>query len=180
MKKINKIKSLVLKDVDAVLNGIVGEEITMLLAALSEARRVYIAAAGRSLCVSRAFAKRLYQCGIDVYVCGDTNSPPAGKGDLMVACSRSGRTETTRCLAALARKLGCKVAAVTANPRSPLGGMSDFVVTAQDPPESKLQQPMGSLFEQSVFILFDCIIIMLKERMNVKPGEIERRHSNLE
>ena len=41
-------------------------------------------------------------------------------------------------------------------------------------------QPMGNLFEQSLYILYDLIIIMLMEKMDIMGEEMEKRHRNVE
>ena len=42
------------------------------------------------------------------------------------------------------------------------------------------RQPMGNLYEQSALLLYDMLIIALREIMNVSPEEMEARHRNYE
>jgi D-arabinose 5-phosphate isomerase GutQ len=41
-------------------------------------------------------------------------------------------------------------------------------------------QPMGSLFEQGMFLLLDALIVMLMEKRDVNADEMFDRHANLE
>jgi len=41
-------------------------------------------------------------------------------------------------------------------------------------------QPMGSLFEQSLSILLDAVVIMLMQRHKLNANDMFRRHANLE
>ena len=44
----------------------------------------------------------------------------------------------------------------------------------------KSQQLMGNLFEQTLFILFDVLIMMLREEMQITSQEMVSRHRNVE
>jgi 6-phospho-3-hexuloisomerase len=41
-------------------------------------------------------------------------------------------------------------------------------------------QPMGSLFEQSLFLLLDAIVVELMQRRKTTSEQMFRRHANLE
>ncbi len=41
-------------------------------------------------------------------------------------------------------------------------------------------QPMGSLFEQSIAILLDIIVLCLMEKHGISSDDMYRNHSNLE
>ena len=56
------------------------------------AQRVYVAGAGRSGLIARAFAMRLLHLGFDVYVVGETVTPALQPGDTLVVFSGSGET----------------------------------------------------------------------------------------
>ncbi|MHA1649026.1 MAG: SIS domain-containing protein [Candidatus Helarchaeota archaeon] len=89
--------------------------------------RIDFAAAGRSLYMgAMTFAHRLSQLGFLVdYPHPEKNisGPPSSlirKGDVIIAISASGKTESVVNKSAFARKIGCKVIAITANPDSSL------------------------------------------------------------
>ena len=58
------------------------------------AKRVYVAGAGRSGIIARAFALRLLHLGYDVYVVGETITPALKPGDMLVVFSGSGETHS--------------------------------------------------------------------------------------
>ncbi len=180
MSELSKVNKAVLEDVSRALGEIDEREIFRLLEAVAASRRVYVAGAGRSLCAARAFAQRLYQCGIDVYVCGDTNLPPAAAGDLLIACSSSGETSAVMCMAGRAKDAGCRIAAITSSPDSSIAETADITVFVHLPARQELCQPMGTLFEQSVFILLDCAVILLMEKLGLVAADLKKRHGNLE
>ena len=39
---------------------------------------------------------------------------------------------------------------------------------------------MGNLFEQTLFIFYDILVMMLREEMDIKPEEMVARHRNVE
>lgn len=41
-------------------------------------------------------------------------------------------------------------------------------------------QPMGNLFEQSAFIVFDIIMMMVSDEMDISNVEMAERHRNVE
>ena len=76
---------------------------------------------------------------------------------------------------------------VTIDPSSPIGQLADFVIRVPAPSpkasgggESSSVQPMGSLFEQSLFILLDALIVMLMEKREINAADMFGRHANLE
>ena len=63
-----------------------------LVTAIRGAKRVFVAGAGRSGLMMRAFAMRVMQLGIDTYVVGESTTPDVRKDDLLIIGSGSGRT----------------------------------------------------------------------------------------
>jgi 6-phospho-3-hexuloisomerase len=88
---------------------------------------------------------------------------------------------------AKARQLGAPIALVTASPQSSIGKLADVVVRlpAPTPKGSAVQappsiQPMGTLFEQSLLLLLDLVVLRLMERKGVDSRAMFSRHANLE
>src|SRR5437868_8212472 len=88
---------------------------------LVAARRVFVAAAGRSGLVVRAFAMRLMHLGLHAHVVGDVTTPAFAAGDLLVIGSGSGEPESPGALGRKANTLGGVLAAVTIVPSPTLG-----------------------------------------------------------
>jgi 6-phospho-3-hexuloisomerase len=144
--------------------------------ALLAAGAVFVTGEGRSGLMARGFAMRLMQLGLRAYVVGETTTPAAQPGDLLVAVSGSGQTRSTCVCAETARALGIQVAAVTATPESRLAGLADLRVLV--PKESA--QHGGSLFEQTALVFFDAVASLLQRRLGKDSRDLEARHANLE
>ncbi len=149
--------------------------------------RVFVAGAGRSALGIRGFAMRLMHLGVTSHVVGDTTTPRIVSGDLLVIGSGSGRTSSLLSAAERARAVGASILLVTIDPASPTGQLADFVIRIPAPSpkatgggESTSIQPMGSLFEQCLFLLLDSIILMLMEKRSINAEEMFGRHANLE
>jgi 6-phospho-3-hexuloisomerase len=178
----------ILEEIDRTVDSADASRADELLDALAKSERVFVTGAGRSGLMIRAFAQRLMQVGIDTYVVGETTTPEIRKSDLLVVGSGSGQTGGPLGYAQIARHIGAKVALVTAAKDSPLAQVADLVILLPAPtPKAqdvaklpKSVQPMGTLFEQSVLVFLDALIILLMERMGVGEGEMFKKHTRLE
>lgn len=177
------------KEVADNLRHIDPEAVETLLEAISGAKRVFFAGRGRSLLMLRTLAMRLMHLGLCAYVTGETVTPAAGPGDLLLIASGSGETTTLVPLAQQAHELGVHVALLTIFPDSTLARLADHVVVipgtsgkrpGQDGPSSL--QPGGNLFEQSMLLLCDAAAMCVAQRMGFALNDdvIMRRHANLE
>lgn len=155
--------------------------------AIAEAANVYVAGAGRSGLMGRAFAMRLMHLGITCYVVGETVTPGMREGDLLIIGSGSGETKSLVSMADKAKSLNAQVALVTINAESTLGRKSDVVVTL--PGVTKDQsagsgvetiQPMGSLYEQTLLLFYDAVILGLMAKRGLSSSAMYGRHANLE
>lgn len=150
------------------------------------APRVFIYGRGRTGLAAWAFASRLAQMGLEVHVVGEMTAPAIGSGDLLVAASGTGTTRTTLLAAEQARRIGARVAALTAHPGSPLGESADLVVSVEGATRSRATgeeqsaQYGGSLFEQALLLTLDAVAMVLKRRLARSDQEMDRRHANLE
>lgn len=166
-----------------------------LIKAIEKAKRVYVLGAGRSGLVAKAFAMRLVHLRKKTFVVGETITPAMRKKvDLLIAVSGSGETLTVVNVAKTARKIGGKVASVTANPESSLAKTSHIVVsfpnartkvTSTDYESGQLLgnipvSPLGSLFEIVATIFFEWVIYKLMERLKITEKDMRKVHNSLE
>jgi 6-phospho-3-hexuloisomerase len=154
---------------------------------IQRAKRMFVAGSGRSGLMMRAFAMRLMQMGLPCHVIGETVTPAAQRGELLVIGSGSGETEALVAMARKAHAMSVSLALITVMPRSTIGKLADLVVTipattakADGRNETITVQPRGSLFEQCLLIFLETVIVLLMERMDFKPDDIMKRHANLE
>lgn len=176
----------ILKELGHTTEQIVDQEADQLLNAILEAKKVFVAGAGRSGFMAKSFAMRMMHMGIDSYVIGETVTSTYEKGDLLIIGSGSGETKTLVSIAEKAQKIGGKIAAVTINPESTIGSLADITVKLPGSPKDKSQsdyqtiQPMGSLFEQTLLLFYDAIILRFMEKKGLDNDKMYGRHANLE
>lgn len=152
---------------------------------IAQADRIFVAGAGRSGLAARGFAMRLMHLGLQAYVCGEIATPGFRPDDLLIIVSGSGETESLAAMAGKVKKIGGKIALVTVRPESTIGKKADFTVCVPAPtPKAenafRSVQPMGSLFEQSCFLMLDAIVMELMVKMNETEASMFARHANLE
>lgn len=163
----------------AALGGMVEE--------LAGAGRVVCYGVGREGLMMRALAMRLYHMGLDAHVVGDMSCPPVGAGDLLVVSAGPGNFSTVMGLLGVAKAAGARVACVTAQPSGavPMAADRVLVIPAQTMandtgPAVASVLPMGSLFEGAQYLVFEMLILMLRDRLGVAPEAMRDRHTNLE
>jgi 6-phospho-3-hexuloisomerase len=175
-------REIILEEVASVLPRIGEAESKSFCKELQRAKRIYITGVGRSGLVVKAFGQRLMHLGFQVHLADEVTAPGAARGDLLVACSGTGSTLLPLYMARKARRIGSRVAALTATPRSALAKLSELVITIPAPLErnGRTRQPARSLFEQVLFLYLDSIILTLMHDLGIPRKKIERRHANLE
>ncbi|MDD4127748.1 MAG: SIS domain-containing protein, partial [Methanomicrobium sp.] len=82
---------LMTEEVASLIDQMSDENTEKFLSELLKERRIYVAGAGRSGLIGRAFAMRLMHLGLDSYVVGETVTPAMETGDLVIVFS--GRSE---------------------------------------------------------------------------------------
>jgi len=153
---------------------------------LAAAKRVFVVGQGRSGLMMRLFAMRLMHLGVQAYVIGETSTPAAQTGDLLVAASGSGETGVTCLMAEKAVSLGLTLVAMTTNAQSRLAKSAQHVVlipaTMPDrhQADSNSVQLMAGLFEQQLHLLCDGLCVALAQTLNIDPSAMWARHANLE
>ncbi len=174
-------------EIGKAVSEVSNEDAEKLVEKIIHAKRVFVAGAGRSGFMVKAFAMRLMHIGIETYVVGETTTPGIGEGDLLMVGSGTGETGSLVVMAERAKKVGADVALVTIFPESSVGKLSAAIVTIPAPTPKAREitqfhsiQPMGSLFEQSLLIFLDATILRLMERLNRDSKAMFSRHANLE
>jgi len=171
------------QEIAKTLDQVQDEQIEALLARLLAAPRIFLIGAGRVGLAARAFAMRLMHLGLPAFLVGDTTTPAIGAGDLLLVCSGSGETRSVALVADLAEQRGADIVTITRNAQAHIGRRSKLVVELmaecnQDGVPSV--QPMTTLFEQSLFLLLDALVLPLMERLGQSESQMRQRHTNLE
>ena len=128
---------------------------------------------GRSGLMLRALAMRMAQMGRQAHVVGETTTPAIGPGDLRVVASASGATAAVCSHARKAKDCGAELLVITATEQSPLTELQPADVCLR---ASGSRQMLGSLFEQSLLLLGDELVL----RMQPDESDMRKRHANLE
>jgi 6-phospho-3-hexuloisomerase len=156
-------------------------------AEIAGAGRIVLYGVGREGLMMRALAMRLYHLGLDAHVVGDMGCPPVGTGDLLLVSAGPGDLSTVAALVSVAQSAGTRTACVTAQPkgRVPMACDRVLVIPAQtmaddqgDAATSVL--PMGSVFEGAQFLVFEMLILSLRDYLGATQEEMRARHTNLE
>ncbi|MEI6098120.1 MAG: SIS domain-containing protein [Alphaproteobacteria bacterium] len=161
------------------------QQMAALVTALATAGRVVTFGCGREGLMMRALAMRLYHLGLNVHVAGDMSCPPVGKGDLFLVASGPGELATVAALLGQARAAGAQTGCITAQPTGPDPVGCDLVLTipaqtmADDQGRAGLL-PMGSVFEGAMFVVFEIMVLHLRDRLGETMASMRTRHTNLE
>ena len=145
---------------------------------LPRARRTFVTGAGRSGLVARSFGMRLMHAGLPAFIPGETITPAAGEGDLLVAISCTGQTGITEYIARRARQLGATVVVLTAESESPLAKDADQVVVI---PAAEADIVLrAAVFEHAASLCLDAVFNTLADQLKLDLREFRARHANLE
>jgi len=175
------------------------KEVERLIELLLEAKdkKIFIVGIGRSGFVARAFALRLMNLGFSVYFLGETITPAAEKGDLLIAVSGTGSTKMVLTASTAAKEIGATVIAITSFPDSTLGQMADHIVTIKGRTKSGWPReedylarqligerepltPLGSVFENNCMVFLDGLVVELMHRLGRTEEYLKRRHATIE
>ncbi len=150
-----------------------------LIEGIRTSRKVFVYGSGRSGLVGQLFAVRLVQLGFDVHFVGEMTTPIIGKEDLTLLISFTGRTSSVVQTAQIAKRIGSRTICVTGTPGSPLTHVSDVSIVMDVPQDDdlKMYAPLGTIFEDSSLLLFDCIVSDLMARDGTTEEEMRNRHA---
>jgi 6-phospho-3-hexuloisomerase len=187
------------ENISATARSLDGKESEAFLNEIISAERIYVAGAGRSGFVAKAFAMRLMHLGFDVYVVGEIVTPAFSNNDTLVAFSGSGETNSIVDICEIVKGLGGKVCLVTASPSSRMERIADCVVNVgdltgyfqKDKTPFELRQitgqyrsvtsafaPLGTLFETLALVFSDAVISAIIVTQKADIDEMKRRLAN--
>lgn len=181
------LRATIVEELGVTLGVVDARELDALRGAIRNAPRIFLAGKGRSGLQARAFAMRLMQLGLTAFAVDDVTTPSLRAGDLLLIASGSGRTSSLVEYSARAKKIGATVVLVTIRPSSPIAESAQVIMCIPAPsPKLELSNavssvlPMGSLFEQTLGLVFEILIVQLMSELKVNAAQMYERHSNLE
>jgi len=147
---------------------------------------IFFSAQGRSGFILRSFCMRLMHLGFKVYFCGETITPAIVQNDLLIVLSGSGETPSTLEAIQRAKKQNAITYGILGNMDSIIAGQVDKSIhlpgttklcQENEPPSLQMA---GSLFEQSAFLLFEAIVLLLYRERKEAVGSLSSRHTLIE
>lgn len=176
-----------LSELGAVASRIDEEAVARACETIARAGRIVLYGCGREGLQVRGLAMRLAHLGRDVAMQGDMAAPPVGPGDLFIASAGPGELSTVTALMGVARDAGAGVLFLTAEPETPAAGLATqvLVIPAQtmardQGANASAVLPMGSLYEGALFVLFEIMVLRLRDILGETPESMRARHTNLE
>lgn len=163
------------------------EELETALNCIQEASRIFVLGVGREGITGRAFAMRLMHLGKEVHWIWDDTTPGMHENDLCIIINGSGQIGHLDYVERQAKTAGATLLVVTGSPGNVNRQVADkvlfipaYVFNGTDETVVPSIQPMGNLFEQHAFMLFDIIVMLLEKEMDISHEEMELRHRNVE
>jgi 6-phospho-3-hexuloisomerase len=150
------------------------------------AQKIVLFGAGRVGLMMKTFAMRLNHLGLDSYFLGEINLPATGPGDLLIIGSGSGNTKSVVTIAQVAQSKDLDVISVTSNIKSVIASLSTSLIhincqTKETGITNRYSiQPMTTLFEQSLLIFLDALVLELMKKLNEDNESMSRRHNVIE
>ena len=142
------------------------------VAMIADANKVVVFGGGREGLQIRGLAMRLFHMGLQASVVGDMTTPTIGKGDLFLVTVGPGEISTALALLDVAKKAGATILFITAQPAGRGAKFADRVLVlpaqtmANDRGVAKTSVlPMGSLYEGCLFVLFEIMVLRLKDEL---------------
>ena len=177
---------LVEKELQTSLGSIDPQSVDQLIELVLRARKVFFIGVGRVMLSLQAIAKRWAHLGIDTHLVGEITEPAITQDDVLIVGSGSGTTLFPVGIAQKAHKLGAKIVHIGSNPNSGLKEISCLMVRIpvrtkyylEDEIDS--QQPMTTLFEQTLLLVGDIVANMIIDRKQLDMKGLWQYHANLE
>jgi 6-phospho-3-hexuloisomerase len=176
-----------LSELEGVFEKLNDADVDKALAMIASARSTVVFGGGRERLQIMGFAMRLHHMGLQVAVVGDMTTPPIGDGDLFIVTAGPGEISTALALLDVAKRAGATILVLTAQPGGRAAAYADFVLTipaqtmADDQGAAKRSVlPMGSLYEGALFVLFEVMVLKLRDRLAIAPEVMRGNHTNLE
>jgi len=154
--------------------------------AIAGAKTIALHGLGREGLQMKGLAMRLFHLGLGAHVVGEMTTPPVGVGDLLIVSAGPGDFASIAALMTTAKDAGAKTAIVTAQPSSQLAKAADHVLhipaqtMADDQGGKTSVLPMGSLFELSQMLVFELLVLRLRDITGETAASMRGRHTNLE
>jgi 6-phospho-3-hexuloisomerase len=182
----SELSKTILEELGEVLNQVDQNSVQSILNRIKAANRIFCLGVGREGLATRGFAMRLMHTGKEVHWIWDDTTPNIRKDDLVIITTGSGEIGHLHYVTEKAKEANATIVIVTGTPDRKTPQLADLVLwvpacvyNGKDNVVPSIQ-PMGNLFEQSLFITFDLIIMLLKDELGITYTDMSGRHRNVE
>lgn len=176
----------ILLECQKALAAIEPENTHQLLKAMMQAEQVFFVGVGRVSLSLQSMAKRLAHLGLSTHIVGEITEPAITPNDLLIVGSGSGESLIPVAIAKKAHALGVRIAYIGSNAESTVAKLSTVCVRIPvrtklaKPDEIHSDQPMTSLFEQTLLLYGDTLAMMICREHSIVMHDLWRKHANLE
>jgi len=178
----------ILKEHEQVFERIDQNQLREFIDTIKKHDRIFLMGVGREGLATRSFAMRLMHMGKEVHWIWDDTTPNIGPGDLVIATLGDGQIGHIHYVCERAKEAGGFLYVVTGSPSGKtaktLADKVFFVPAAVYRGKDEVVpsvQPMGNLFEQTLWITFDMIIMtIVDETPDLSFEKMSARHRNIE
>ncbi len=178
----------IVRELEAVFDKIDQKNVEEFMDTVSRHKRVFLIGVGREGMATKAFAMRLMHMGKEVHWIWNDTTPSIEQGDLLIATLGDGEIGHIHYVCSRAKEQGAFLYVVTGSPSgktaSSLADKVLFVPAKVYRGKDEVVdsfQPMGNLFEQSLLILFDIIVMLMVDKdENLSFEKMSARHRNIE
>lgn len=173
-------------EIGGALAALAPEATTPLEDSICASRRITLHGLGREGLQMKGLAMRLYHLGLDAHVVGEMTTPPLGAGDLLIVSAGPGEFASIAALMTRAKSASARTAIITAEPSSSLARAADVVLhipaqtMARDQTAGAALLPMGSAYECAMMLVFEALVLCLRERLGETAETMRARHTNME
>ncbi|WHH60346.1 6-phospho-3-hexuloisomerase [Petroclostridium sp. X23] len=184
--RFKELSQMALSELNAVFDRMNDTTVRELLEMIKKAPRIFLLGAGREGLSTRSFAMRLMHLGKKSYWIWDDTTPSIGEGDLFICACGSADVGHENYICEQAKNNGATLALITASSGGFIAKIADKIVMVPAAAYRAVgnfvpsEQLMGNLFEQTLLILFDVLVMQLREEMNITASEMVSRHRNVE
>ncbi len=170
---------IILKELEEIWNGFDKDSLSEFVELIITHRKEDIIGigAGRMGYSIQSFIMRLSHLGFKSFMIGDTSLPKINKNSLVIVNSSSGETLSIKILAEKAKEVGAKILTISANENSSIANLSDKLILI---PAFDSSQLMKSIYEQFSMLLFDHVIHLIVQELDLDEKWIANNHSILE
>ncbi|WP_412050084.1 SIS domain-containing protein [Hoeflea sp. Naph1] len=174
-----------LSEIGLVVDAIDPGDIDRAVDLIASAGTIVSYGCGREGLQVQGLTMRLFHLGLSASMQGSMTTPPLGQGDLFLCSAGPGELSTVTALIGVAKEAGAKTLFLTAEPDCDTARLADQVLTipaqtmARDVGSTSIL-PMGSAYEGALFVLFEIMVLMLKEKLGETTRSMRARHTNME